>query len=481
MRRLIVAALLLFAAAQASATTFVSDGQTCAKGRVLVGAAPGVDVAREAGGKARALGAGNHAVEVPAGTEQAAIARLKGRFKFAELDCLSPPAYTPNDPYFGSAWHLGKIRAPQAWDVARGVGIVVAIIDTGTDCTHPDLACVPGWNFYDGNANAADVTGHGSATAGAAAAVLSNATGVSGVAGGALIMPLRVSAPDGLGYWSMMAQAIAYASANGARVANLSYENMLLSSSIKAAAQAMKDAGGLVVVAAGNAGTDPGFTPTTSMIAVSATDTNDARASWSNQGAWVSLAAPGVSIWTTQRGGSYGQWLGTSFSSPIVAGVAALMMASNPALSSSEVESMLFASAVDLGAAGRDASFGWGRVDAAAAVAMAAGLPPPSPPPPPPPSDDATPPTVAIGAPGGTNVSGTTTVYASAKDNKPLTGITMTLFIDGAQVASTVGTGKVQFYWNTRTYALGPHTITATATDAAGNTSSVTKAVNKPY
>jgi thermitase len=475
----LLAALLLFFAAQASATTFVSDGQTCAKGRILVGASPEVDVSKH--GKSRALGAGNHVVEVAAGTERVAVARLKGAngVRFAELDCLAKPAFVPNDPQ--SSWHLPKIGAPVAWDTSRGVGVVVAIIDTGTDCTHPDLACVPGWNFYDGNANTADVTGHGTATAGAAAAVLNNGIGVSGVSGGAMVMPLRVSAPDGLGYWSMMAQAIAYASANGARVANLSYENILLSSSIKAAAQAMKDAGGLVVVAAGNAGTDPGFTPTTSMIAVSATDSIDARMSWSNYGSFVSVAAPGVNIWTTQRGGSYGQWLGTSFSSPIVAGVVGLMMAANPALSSTDVESMLFASAVDLGVAGRDPSFGWGRVDAAAAVAMAAGLPLPPPPPPPPPSDDATPPTVAIGAPGGTNVSGTTTVYASAKDNKPLTGITMRLYIDGVQVASTVGTGKVQYYWNTRTYALGPHTITATATDVAGNTASVTKAVNKPY
>jgi thermitase len=154
------------------------------------------------------------------------------------------------------------------------------------------------------------------------------------------------------------------------------------------------------------------------------------------------------------------------------------MMAVNPALSGAQVEQLLYGTAVDLGEPGRDAVFGHGRVDAAAAVYAALGL---LPPPPPPPSGDTTPPTVSIATPSGANVSGTVKVYAGANDNKGLVGLTMTLHIDGVLVASTIGTGTLSFSWNTRTYSLGSHTITVTAIDAAGNTASASKSVNKPY
>jgi thermitase len=483
MRRLLAAALMLIAAAQASATTFASDGKTCAKGRVLVGVARGVDVARAAGGKARALGAGNHVVEVPAGTEQAAVARLRGRFKFAELDCLSAPAFTPNDPYFGSAWHLSKIGAPAAWDLSVGAGVVIAILDTGVDATHADLSArmVPGWNFYDNNSNTSDVHGHGTGVAGAAAATLNNGVGVASVAGGARIMPVRIADANAWAYWSTTAQALTWVADQGVRVANISYVGVAGSSSVRSAAQYMQGKGGLVVVAAGNNNRDEGISPTTTMIPVSATDSADLKASFSSWGDFVAMSAPGVSIWTTVRGGNYQTWQGTSLASPVTAAVVALMMAVNPALSGAEVEQLLYASAVDLGEPGRDAVFGHGRVDAAAAVYAALGMLPPEPPPPPPPSGDTTPPTVNIVAPSWANVSGTVKVYATSNDNKGIAGLSMTLQIDGVLVASSTGTGKLSFSWNTRTYALGPHTITVTATDAAGNTASVSKAVNKPY
>jgi thermitase len=153
------------------------------------------------------------------------------------------------------------------------------------------------------------------------------------------------------------------------------------------------------------------------------------------------------------------------------------MMAVNPALSGAQVEQLLYGTAVDLGEPGRDAVFGHGRVDAAAAVYAALGLLPP----PPPPSGDTTPPTVGIVAPSWANVSGTVKVYARANDNKGLAGLTMTLHIDGALVASSIGTGALSFSWNTRTYPLGSHAITVTAIDAAGNATSVSKTFNKPY
>jgi thermitase len=215
------------------------------------------------------------------------------------------------------------------------------------------------------------------------------------------------------------------------------------------------------------------------MIPVSATDSADLKASFSSWGDFVAMSAPGVGIWTTVRGGSYQTWKGTSLASPVTAAVVALMMAVNPALSGAEVEQLLYATAVDLGDPGRDAVFGHGRVDAAAAVYAALGLLPP--PPPPPPVGDTTPPTVNIVAPSWANVSGTVKVYARANDNNGLVGLTMTLHIDGVLVASTIGAGTLSFSWNTRTYSLGLHTITVTATDASGNAFAVSKSFNKPY
>jgi thermitase len=108
------------------------------------------------------------------------------------------------------------------------------------------------------------------------------------------------------------------------------------------------------------------------MVIVSATDSNDLITAWSNYGNHVNIAAPGQNLLTTMRGGGYGQWWGTSFSSPVVAGTVALMMAANPALSTNQVQSLLYSTALDLGATGKDIYYGAGRVDAARAAQGAA-------------------------------------------------------------------------------------------------------------
>ena len=123
-----------------------------------------------------------------------------------------------------------------------------------------------------------------------------------------------------------------------------------------------------------NDGTSAPYYPAASnhVVAVSATDNNDQLASFSNYGDWISLAAPGTDILTTMNGGGYGYWYGTSFAAPIAAGVAALCLAVNPALTSDELVSLLEQTADDLGTAGRDPSFGWGRINAYRAVLAAA-------------------------------------------------------------------------------------------------------------
>jgi thermitase len=413
-----------------------------------------------------------HIVDLPPGNETAVLARLahNPHFKFAELDESVEPSFMPNDPYLGSSWHIAKIGAPQAWDFAQGTGVTIAILDTGVSGTHPDLYAqmVPGWNFYDNSSNTNDVKGHGTWVAGAAAATINNGTGVAAIAGKARIMPIRISDGAGTAYWSHIAQGITYAADRGARVANVSYENLLKSSSIISAANYMKSKGGLVVVAAGNCSCNPGLTPTTSMISVSATDANDQRASFSSYGSYVGMSAPGVSVYTTAPGGGYTQGLGTSFASPVVAATVALMMSAKPTMSNTQIESLLFSTATDLGAAGRDVYFGYGRVNAAAAVQAAVGTTA---------TVDSQAPTASISNPlASATVSGLVSVNVSANDNVGVAKVV--LRVNGTAVATDT-TAPYGFSWDSKTVANGMSNLTAVAYDAAGNAGTSTQvAVN---
>jgi hypothetical protein len=239
------------------------------------------------------------------------------------------------------------------------------------------------------------------------------------------------------------------------------------SSAVQSAANYLKGKGGLLFVSAGNYNRDEGFTPTDTMIAVSATDSYDNRASFSSYGAFVSLSAPGAGIYTTVMGGGYGAVNGTSFASPVAAAVAALVMSANPSLSADQVKNILFTTAVDLGTAGRDIYFGYGRVNAAAAVAAAKSMPAP----------DTTAPTVAIANPvGGSTVSGLISIGVNAADNVGVARVD--LKVNGTVVASDVA-GPYAFSWDSSSVANGMNNLVAIAYDAAGNVaSSSTVAVN---
>ncbi|WP_431101112.1 S8 family serine peptidase [Roseateles noduli] len=415
------------------------------------------------GGKARRIGRSSLAiVDLPPNASETAVAMLLARhpqLKSAELDMRISPAMTPNDPYLGSEWHLARINAPLAWDSAQGAGIRIAILDTGVDATHPDLAgrLVPGWNFYNGNADTSDVHGHGTAVAGAAAAAMNNGIGVAAVAGQASLMPVRIADANAYAYWSTVAQGLNWAADQGARVANISYGGVAGSATVQGAADDMRSKGGLVIVSAGNNGIDEGLAPTASMIPVSATDETDNRTSWSSYGAFVAIAAPGQNIWTTNRGGGYGAWWGTSFASPVVAGTVALLMSARPTMSGGAIQNALFSTATDIGAAGRDPFYGWGRVNAGAAMQAVLAAPAP----------DAQPPVVSVGAPlPGALVSGLVAVDAAAADNQSV--VRVDLRVNGAVVASDTS-APYGFSWNSAAVANGPVTITATAVDAAGN------------
>ncbi len=440
-----------------------------AKGRVLVHANAGLSddavdgIVKAHAGKARRIGKSDlFIVDLPGHASEVAVQALLAHnphLKFAELDRRVEPGFAANDPYLGSQWHLSKINASAAWDVARGQGVTIAILDTGVAASHPDLAAnlVPGWNVYGNNTDTSDPHGHGTAVAGVAAAVFNNGMGVASVAGAAKIMPVRIADANAYAYWSTVAQGLTWAADNGARVANISYVGVAGSSSVQSAAQYMKSKGGLVIVCAGNNGIDEGITPSATMIPVSATSSADAKTSWSSYGSFVAVSAPGQDIWTTTRAGGYQAWWGTSMASPVVAGVVASMMAAKPTLSAAQVESLLFSTAVDLGAAGRDPLFGHGRVNAYAAVAAAASAV----------AADTQAPTASITSPGGgSTVSGDVTVNVSASDNVGVTRVE--LRANGSLLATDIS-APYQFAWDTTKLANGNASLVATAYDAAGN------------
>lgn len=446
-----------------------------APNRILIETRPGLsddDLAKIVsvhGGKARKIGQSNlHVVELSGNASEKGVAEKlthNPHLKFAELDLRHKTTFVANDPYLGSEWHLLKIGASTAWDTTQGGGVTIAILDSGVDPSHPDLVpnLVPGFNMVDNNTNTADVCGHGTAVAGTAAASTNNGTGVAGVAGQAKIMPIRIAfrdATDGLcyAYSSTIASGLTYAADHGVRVANISYGNMAATASIQSAAQYLKNKGGLTIVSAGNNGIDENITPTSTMIAVSATDSNDNLTSWSSYGSFVALSAPGAGIWTTSNGGIYQAWNGTSFSSPLTAGVAALMMAANASLDGAQIEKLMFSTAVDLGTAGRDPYYGYGRVNAAAGVQAAATTVV---------TVDTQAPSASISAPAANStVSGLVTVNVAATDNVGVARVE--LQVRGTTVAVDTA-APFGFTWDSNGVPNGMTTLVAVAYDAAGN------------
>jgi thermitase len=416
-----------------------------------------------------------HRVRVPAqaaDSVEQALAKRK-EVKFVERNQQLSLETTPNDPLYPSQWHHVKIGSPQAWDVTPGgADVIIAIVDTGVDPTHPDLAAklVPGFNFFDKNTNSADVVGHGTLVAGAAAAIGNNGLGVIGVGGQSKIMPLRVTDTAGLTYQSTVATAVTWAADNGAKVVNLSIGNVAGSATTTSAAQYARSKGVLVVAAAGNCSCVDATAENPYIVSVGNTDQNDGLYASSSRGNYVDISAPGVLIYSTQRGGGYAYATGTSIASPIVAGVAALMLSANPALKPADVEALLEANADDRGSTAWDTGYGWGRVNAYRAVAAAKTSVP---------APDTVAPSVAISAPApASTVSGVAAVAVSASDNGGISRVE--LYVDGVFYGSDT-TAPYTVSWDTRNTTNGSHAVVAKALDAAGNvgtSASVTVTVN---
>lgn len=440
-----------------------------AKGRLLVAPRAGLSAAEfdkamkphNARSKAYIRQLNTHVIELPAGVDEvtAMNALRKNRnLKYVELDMAVAPAASVSDPAYVSSWALPKIQAPTAWDSANGSGVTIAILDTGIDSAHPDLApnLVPGWNVYDNNSNTADVHGHGTWVAGVAAMAANNGKGSAGVAWGSKIMPVRIADPNAYAYWSTVAQGIYWAADNGAKVVNVSYNGVSGSSTVQSAAQYLRNKGGVVVVAAGNSGGLESIAANDSMLTVAATDQNDVRASFSSYGAYVDLSAPGVSLYTTTVGGGYSNASGTSFSSPVVAAAAALMLSANAKLTPADVDRILKSTALDLGTSGYDQYYGTGRVDAARAVAAAKNTV----------AADTQAPTVSITSPTGGKVSGVVPVDITYSDN---VGVTRADFYVNGQLVASDSQAPFAFAWDTAGKADGSYTLSVQAFDAAGN------------
>jgi len=355
--------------------------------------------------------------------------------EYAEPNFIRQPFADPDDTYYNLQWHYDLINLPQAWNITTGdPNVIVAVIDTGRTA-HPDLVGreVPGYDFISDPAMALDGNGpdpdptdpgdkswpgfssfHGTHVAGTIGASTNNGTGVAGVTWSGGIMPLRVLGFGG-GTDADIANAILYAAglpngsgtvpAQAANVINMSLGGPGYNQTLADAVAAARNAGVVIFAASGNDNTTVPSYPAAydGVISIGSVGMSATRAPYSNYGSTLDLVAPGGDLSRDDNADGYedgvlSTWFydgvfpakptyiffeGTSMACPHAAGVAALMLAVNPGLTPAEIEQLLKSTAVDLGAAGVDAEYGYGLIDAYAAVsaAKAAGAPPPPMPP----------------------------------------------------------------------------------------------------
>ncbi|MDN5292713.1 MAG: hypothetical protein PWQ31_18 [Eubacteriales bacterium] len=367
----------------------------------------------------------------------------------------------PNDPSYPLQWNLKTIRATASWNlVTPNSSVYVAVIDTGIDPSHPDLASAlaPSSLFYnaiDGSCYVYDDNGHGTHVAGIIAATANNSTGIAGAAAGIKILPIKALYDGGAGTESDIAAAIDYATRiPEVKVINLSMSTGETSNALRAAIDAAIARGITVVAASGNEGKSSLAFPAAypEVVSVGATDRNDNLASFSNYGTNLDVVAPGVAVLSTLPGGGYGYGTGTSMAAPHVSALAALMYSYNSSLQPATVEARIKAGAVDLGSPGSDSKYGFGRVDFLRTLQLLTGT-----------GGDFTPPTVTSTSPlnlATTNSLSTLSLTCSETISKAR------LFLDGQLQPTTISGNTAAVTLSLRP---GFHVVTADLYDSNYN------------
>jgi len=282
--------------------------------------------------------------------------------------------FVPNDEHYAeNQWDLPLIGMESAWEYELGShDVIVAVVDTGIDYTHPDLSAnylSLGYDWVNNDNNPMDDHFHGTHCAGTIAAIINNQEGIAGMADVSVFGEKAFNAL-GFGHNADTSEALVHAVDMGADVISCSWGGTTPSLIVEESIQYAINHGVIVIAAAGNSNSDDFHYPAaySGVIAVSATDQNDLKASFSNYGDWVDVSAPGVDIASTvpyeELGYYYGLLSGTSMATPHVSGLAALLMSGFPTYTSSQIEALIYESALDLGESGFDPIYGHGRIDA---------------------------------------------------------------------------------------------------------------------
>lgn len=308
------------------------------------------------------------------------VSSVHGRFavgrvaaaKIAKLRQEPVVQYVEEDGIASTSGQMTPTGVAEVWGgsppAQTGAGVKVAIIDTGIDLTHPDLApnIAGGVTFVYGTTSPNDDNGHGTHVSGTVAAV-NDGGGVVGVAPGAKLYAVKVLDKNGSGYVSDIAKGVDWARTNQMQIANMSFGSSTYSSTLYNACNNAYAGGVLLVAAAGNSGdgnvrtTETSYPAAYSVVcAVGAVDGADQVASFSNTGGYVEMSAPGVNVVSTYKGGQYAQMSGTSMACPHVVGLAALLWGANPTFSQGQIHALLRTNVRDVNGDGWDPGYGYG-------------------------------------------------------------------------------------------------------------------------
>ncbi len=466
--------------------------------------------------------AGFKRLRVPPGRsveELVDIYRHHPAVEYAEPNYIASALLTPNDPLYKYQWHLdnpgtGGIRMQSAWDASGGgsSNVIVAIIDTGVAYEDygtsfkqaPDLAqttFVPGYDFVDNDTHPNDENSHGTHVTGTIAQSTNNGVGVAGVAFKTAIMPVRVLDKSGSGTYTNVADGIYFATDHGAKVISMSLGGPA-ATTLENAVKYAYDHGVTVVAAAGNSGPSgaPNYPAAYNayVIAVAATRYDETVTSYSTQGSYVDVAAPGGDTSVDQNGDQYvdgvlqqtfnptsknttdfGYWFfqGTSMATPHVSGVAALVIAKG-VTGPDAVRAAIEKTARDRGPAGKDPAYGWGLIDAYAALNYSASVHELSV------TQIVAPSTVLQGDNASVSVNVSNLGTFSESFTVTLTDTTSNVLLGSQSVNLAAGAlQSVPFTWNTSGATLGSHTLTGQAsvvtgeTNTSNNSSSTTSTV----